>query len=114
MKIEFGDDMNRYTTKHFWRMNQDEQGAWVLHSEVETLKAKHEDQIADLSQEIDQLNADIKFYKSRADYYGRQIAKEYAEKLFYKQKLELLGHLPVALLGAGLVLCLGYSFDWQF
>jgi hypothetical protein len=89
--------VNRYNTKHFWRMNQDEQGVWVRYSEVETLKSQHQDQIADLNDELNQL-----------------IAKEYTEKLFYKQKLELLGHLPVALLGAGLVLCLGYSFDWQF
>ena len=36
--------MNRYTTKHFWRMKESEQGEWVRHDEHQKLIEDHKAQ----------------------------------------------------------------------
>ena len=93
-------------------MNQDEQGAWVLHSEVEALKAQYEEQIGELNREIDELKDAIRFWKDRSDYYDKQASKEYTEKLHYQFKLELIGNFATVLTIAGVIGCLVYSFGY--
>lgn len=34
--------MNRYTTKHFWRMTESEQGEWVRYEELERLRMERD------------------------------------------------------------------------
>ena len=36
--------MNRYTTKHFWRMKESEQGEWVRYDEYQKLIENHKAQ----------------------------------------------------------------------
>ena len=97
--------MLRYNTKQFWSMKPEEDGDWVLHSDVE-------DQIVDLNGEIDALNADVTHYKQRASLYFKESYHYYSQMLYYRQKLELLGNIAAALTVLGVIGCSVYSFGW--
>lgn len=105
--------MIRYTTKHQWRMKESEAGEWVRFSEVEILKAEHEEEIAFREDQIDTLNADVSYYKERLAVYKAKTIKNNSKANFYKARLELLGLLTVTVFeGLGILICLTYTFGW--
>ncbi len=83
--------MNRYNTKHFWRMNQDSNGAWVRYSEVEEELTVLKDELSSSKVEIAALVAEVDFQKERKEVYYNTAKDTDFECNFYKRKLELLG-----------------------
>ena len=104
--------MKRYNTKHFWRMKESEAGEWVRFSEVETLKARHEEEIASRNDWIDTLSTDVSYCKEIIEVYKAKEVKANNRANFYQARLELLGNTSVALTVIGVIGCLAYSFNW--
>lgn len=76
--------MERYDTKHQWRMKEAEDGQWVRYSEVEELQADLE-----LTKECnEQLKADVSFYMNRIVDYAEEarIARWYMYHWQHKAK----------------------------
>ena len=83
--------MNRYNTKHFWRMKPDTQGDWVRYSEVEEKLLDLEEELASSKAKLATVIAEVEFQKERkAVYYNAAKEMKY-ESNFYKRKLELVG-----------------------
>jgi uncharacterized protein YlxW (UPF0749 family) len=85
--------MQRYTTKHQWRMKEAEDGQWVRYSEIEELQADLE-----LTKECnEQLQADIRFYMNRIGDYEEK-ARNYKDKMHYwKDKARGAGFMIIVL-----------------
>ena len=98
--------MERYSTKHQWRMKEAEDGQWIRYSEVEELQADLE-----LTKECnEQLQADVSFYRNIMAEYGES-ARNYRRKMFYwNDKAKAAGYMIVALIAEIAILLTLYSF----
>ena len=83
--------MNRYNTKHFWRMKPDTQGDWVRYSEIEEKLLALEEELDSNKAEIAALIAEVDFQKERKEVYYNTAKELDYESNFYRRKLELLG-----------------------
>lgn len=85
--------MNRYNTKHFWRMKPDTQGDWIRYSEVEERLLDLEEELDSNKAEIAALIAEVDFQKERKEVYYNTAKDISFKSNFYKLKLELIGHI---------------------
>ena len=70
--------MNRYTTKHFWRMEESEEGKWIMHSDYEKSRdgwQKHVKHIGDLY--ISEMKRNIKLERENDHYIDRMLVLFY-------------------------------------
>jgi hypothetical protein len=57
--------MNRYTTKHFWRMTESEEGEWVRYEELERLRMER-DSYRELYREANKDHCDMALHYLKA------------------------------------------------
>ena len=70
--------MKRYTTKHFWRMTESEQGEWIMYSDYEKSRdgwQKHVKHIGDLY--ISEMKRNIKLERENDHYTNRMLVLYY-------------------------------------
>jgi uncharacterized protein YlxW (UPF0749 family) len=98
--------MERYDTKHQWRMKEAEDGQWVRYSEVEELQADLE-----LTKECnEQLQADVRFYMNRIGDYEKY-SRNYKHKMYHWEvKAKAAGNVLAGLITGVVILLTLYSF----
>jgi len=71
--------VKRYTTKHFWRMEESEQGEWIMYSDYEKKSRdgwqKHVKHIGDLY--ISEMKRNIKLERENDHYTNRMLVLYY-------------------------------------
>ena len=70
--------MTRYTTKHFWRMIESEEGEWIMYSDYEKSRdgwRKHVKHIGDLY--ISEMKRNIKLERENDHYTNRMLVLYY-------------------------------------
>jgi|LakMenE18May11ns_1017448.scaffolds.fasta_scaffold9036484_1 hypothetical protein len=98
--------MERYSTKHQWRMKEAEDGQWVRYSEVEELQADLE-----LTKECnEQLQADVRFYMDRIGDYEEKARNARWYMHHWQQKAKVAGYALAGLLTEIAILLTLYSF----
>ena len=98
--------MQRYSTKHQWRMQEAEDGQWVRYPEVEELQADLE-----LTKKCnEQLKADVRFYMNRLGDYAEEarVARQYMHH--WQHKAKAAGYALVGLIAGVVSLLTLYSF----
>ncbi len=98
--------MERYSTKHQWRMKEAEDGDWVRYSEVEELQADLE-----LTKECnEQLQADVSFYRNRTDNIHDGLIEVTYRLGYWKNKAKIAGYVIITLVTDIAILLTLYSF----
>lgn len=77
--------MNRYTTKHFWRMTESEEGEWIRHEE-------HQKLIEDAKQLIEDYKKLIEDYKAQEQFTWELMQEEQVRKWKAMGLAEHLSH----------------------
>ncbi len=98
--------MERYSTKHQWRMKEAEDGQWVRYSEVEELQADLE-----LTKECnEQLQADVRFYMNRIGDYEEKARNARWHMYHWEGKAKAAGYALAGLIVEIAIVLTLYSF----
>jgi hypothetical protein len=98
--------VERYDTKHQWRMKEAEDGQWVRYSEVEELQADLE-----LTKECnEQLQADIRFYMNRIGDYEEKARNARWYMHHWQHKAKAAGYALAGLIVEIAIVLTLYSF----
>ena len=91
--------MTRYTTKHFWRMEESEQGEWVQYDE-------HEKETERLRMECDSYRS---MYRNTLDEFHNITKKYHKEQSHYETRVNILYYVLMATYGAIVAKLIGWS-----